>query len=166
MSTFHWLTKSETKLSDWLAEASIWDMWLSQIDRDIACPFTSSSSWTRTAKVFKNLFRYSFWRCSWSLHLCRGRPKTPFPSGWYLDANCGMRFLFILCKWQFHFFWYNFISSSVLSTSNFWRIAEFLWWTNLVKPNNGLKNLICAASNFCASLIYYPNVTAMQKGWF
>jgi hypothetical protein len=34
------------------------------------------------------------------------------------------------------------------------RISGFLWRSNLVSPNSGLRNLICAASSFWASRLF------------
>jgi hypothetical protein len=44
--------------------------------------------------------------------------------------------------------------STLLFTFNLLRISRFLWRSNVVSPNSGLKNLICAASSFWASLLF------------
>jgi hypothetical protein len=46
------------------------------------------------------------------------------------------------------------MSYTMLSTFTLLRMSGFLWRSNLVSPNIGLKNLICAASSFWASLLF------------
>jgi hypothetical protein len=46
------------------------------------------------------------------------------------------------------------MSSTMLSTFKLLRISGFLWRSNLVSLNSGLRNLICAASSFWASRLF------------
>jgi hypothetical protein len=85
---------------------------------------------------------------SLSFHLLLGLPTSRCPRGRY------WRLLSIRSRRSNHFVSYNFISSTLLFTFNLLRMSGFLCRSNLVSPNSGLRNLICAASSFWASLLY------------
>ena len=84
------------------------------------------------------------------------------PSGLYFSACLGSLFVSILCRCCSHFFWYCFISFTMLCASVFSLIYWFFSLSNFVIPSKCLKNFICAASKRCSfffnAFIYFPSL--------
>jgi len=91
---------------------------------------------------------------SWSLHLFFGRPMYLRPFGLYCSVCIGILFVSILCTCCSHFFWYCFISFTMLCAPVFFLIHWFFSLSNFVVPSKCLKNFICAASKRCSSLFF------------
>ena len=93
-------------------------------------------------------------RWSWSLHLFLGRPMFLRPFGLYYSACFGSLFVTILCSCCSQFFWYCFISFTMLCAPVFCLIHWFFSLSSIVIPSTCHKNFICAASKRCFSLSF------------
>ena len=93
-------------------------------------------------------------RWSWSLHLFLGCPMFLRPFGLYCSACFGSLFVSILSTCCSHFFWYCFISFTMLCAP----VSCLMQWlfslSSFVIPRRCLKNFICAASKRCSSLFF------------
>jgi hypothetical protein len=49
---------------------------------------------------------------------------------------------------------------------NLLQILGFPWRSNFVRSNNGLRNLICAASSFCAPLLFIISFNCRSTSCF
>ena len=94
-------------------------------------------------------------RWSWSLHLFLGRPMFLRLFGLYFSACFGSLFVSILCTFYSHFFWYCFISFTLLCAPVFCLIHWFFSLSSFVIPSKCLENFICAASKRCSLYILY-----------
>jgi hypothetical protein len=83
-----------------------------------------------------------------------GLPASRRPRGWYWKADLGKRLPSILSRWSNQLFLCNFIFSIRLVLFNQLRISGFLWRSNRLRSDNGLRNLICVPSSFEASLLF------------
>jgi len=90
----------------------------------------------------------------WSLHLFLGRPMFFHPLGLYCSACFGSLFVSILCTCCSHFFWYFFISFTMICAPVFCLIHWFVSLSSFVIPSKCLKNFICAASKRCSSFFF------------
>ena len=95
---------------------------------------------------------YSRW--SWSLHLFLGRPMCIRPLGLYCSAGFCILFVSILCTCCSHFIWYCFISFTMFCAPVFCLIHWLFSLSSFVIPSKCLKNVICAASKRCSSLLF------------
>ena len=76
------------------------------------------------------------------------------PFGLYCSACFGCPFVSILCTCCSHFFWYCFISFTMLCAPVFCLIHWFFSLSSFVIPSKCLKNFICATSKCCSSLFF------------
>jgi hypothetical protein len=91
-------------------------------------------------------------RRSWSFHLFLGRRMLLFLFGLYFSACLGILSVPILSTCCSHSLWHCFISKTMFCTPSFYLTDWFLPLSNLVVPNEYLKNSICPASSLCSSL--------------
>ena len=105
-------------------------------------------------------------RWSWSLHLFLGRPMFLCPFGLYCSACFGSLFVSILCTCCSHFFWYCFISFTMLCTPVFCLIHWFFSLSSFVIPSKCLKNFICGASKRCSCLFFSTQASLPNCGYY
>ena len=85
------------------------------------------------------------------------------PFGLYCNACFGSLFVSTLCMCSSHFFWYCFISFTILCAPVFSLIQWFFSLSNFVIPSKCLKNFICAASKCCSSLFFSTQMWILQE---
>jgi hypothetical protein len=85
----------------------------------------------------------------WSLSLVSFRPL-----GWYRITDLSCRYVVFLISRSNQFLWCVFKRLLCYWFSVCFECLEFLWPSGILSRNSGIKNLICAASILCASLLF------------